>query len=133
MGPRDNTGNRDGGAGFDRNRNRSEGPTHTNESSPNSESATPQASRPAPVVHSENHGSPALAPRRPLPSTVDQESTGKPFTPPEPVSAADAADALFMRDDSDIQHGRRNQLKKKPKFDVNEEDVKSAAAEESKA
>ncbi len=133
--PRDNAGSREPGertGGFDRNRNRNEGQTHTNEPATTGESVASPASRPAAISNPESHGGPALAPRRPLPSTVDSVASNKEFTPPEPVSAAEAADALFMRDDSDIQHGRRNQLKKKPKFDVSEEDVKLAASEESK-
>lgn len=132
---RDASGGRDGGPnGGDRNRNRSETNTNGNDTThaPTNESA-PLTSRPAPIPTPENHGTPVFAPRRPLPSTVDQDGSAKEFTPPEPVSAADAADALFMRDDSDIQHGRRTQMKKKPKFDVSEEDVKTGATEESKA
>jgi hypothetical protein len=73
---------------------------------------------------------PALAPRRPLPSTVDQENTNVNAAPLD-ISApnASAEDALFTRDDSDIQHGRRHQPKKKPRFDLKEEEVK----EETKA
>jgi len=49
-------------------------------------------------------------------------------------NAAAAEDALFTRDDSDMQHGRRNQLKKKPRFEVAEEEAKEVKqAEESKA
>ena len=136
MGGRDAAGNRDGGerhGNHDRNRHRSEGFTNTNEPTATpSENAAPAVSRSAPYP-TPDHGGPALAPRRPLPSTVDQDSPAKEYHPPEPVSAADAADALFMRDDSDIQHGRRNQLKKKPKFDVSEEDLKATTTEESKA
>ena len=45
------------------------------------------------------------------------------------ASNGSAEDALFTRDDSDIQHGRRHQPKKKPRFELNEEEVK----EETKA
>lgn len=147
-GGRDGMGNREGGApreggdrhggpDRDRNRNRSESFSNANgagtEAAASTEGAPMAASRPAPIpAQDHSHSGPALAPRRPLPSTVDQDVSGKEFTPPEPVSADVAADAMFMRDDSDIQHGRRNQLKKKPKFDVSEEDVK-ATTEESKA
>lgn len=80
----------------------------------------------APVAHS----APALAPRRPLPSTVDQEASAPKEAPMDAVaSSAAAEEALFTRDDSDIQHGRRSQPKKKPRFDLNEEEVK----EETKA
>ena len=73
---------------------------------------------------------PALAPRRPLPSTVDQEASAPKEAPMDAVaSSAAAEEALFTRDDSDIQHGRRSQPKKKPRFDLNEEEVK----EETKA
>jgi hypothetical protein len=130
---RESSAGRDSGerGGHDRNRNRSETFSNTHESV-SGEAGAPLASRPAPVQAADHNSGPALAPRRPLPSTVDQEVSTKAFTPPEPISAGEAADALFMRDDSDIQHGRRNQLKKKPKFDVGEEDLKAAAAEETK-
>jgi len=72
-----------------------------------------------------------LAPRRPLPSTVDVEGEAKPVSAPEAsVNEAGAADPFFGRDDSDIQHGRRNQLKKKPKFAA--EDVEEKAPSEEK-
>jgi hypothetical protein len=72
-----------------------------------------------------------LAPRRPLPSTVvDQETSASKESHVDALAPNPTAeDALFTRDDSDIQHGRRNQLKKKPRFDVKEEEVK----EETKA
>ena len=62
---------------------------------------------------------------------MDGES--KPVAAPEiaPVNEAGAADPFFGRDDSDIQHGRRNQLKKKPKFAA--EDVEEKAPTEEKA
>lgn len=74
---------------------------------------------------------PVLAPRRPLPSTVDQEGPASAAAPAADALAPNAAaeEALFTRDDSDIQHGRRHQPKKKPRFDVAEEEVK----EETKA
>jgi hypothetical protein len=71
---------------------------------------------------------PALAPRRPLPSTVDAEAPAAKEPQAEALSTA-AEDALFTRDDADIQHGRRHQPKKKPRFDLSEEEVK----EETKA
>jgi hypothetical protein len=40
------------------------------------------------------------------------------------------SDPMFGQTDSDIQHGRRNQLKKKPRFDVAEEE---STPEETKA
>jgi hypothetical protein len=83
--------------------------------------------RPAP---SADVASPApLAPRRPLPSTVDVEGEPKAAPVSAPVDEAGAADPFFGRDDSDIQHGRRTQMKKKPKFDVDEVE----ATEETKA
>jgi hypothetical protein len=83
--------------------------------------------RPAPMA---DVASPApLAPRRPLPSTVDVEGEPKAAPAHAPVDEAGAADPFFGRDDSDIQHGRRTQMKKKPKFDVDEVE----ATEETKA
>lgn len=88
--------------------------------------AAPANAESAPVASS----APALAPRRPLPSTVDQEGPALNAAPVESSApAASAEDALFTRDDSDIQHGRRHQPKKKPRFELNEEEVK----EETKA
>jgi hypothetical protein len=85
------------------------------------ESAHHQDSAPA---HTER---PALAPRRPLAANVERE---------EPVTSAPVsnqpelpADAIFVGDDGDMQHGRRTQLKKKPRFNLDEEEIK---AEENK-
>jgi len=83
----------------------------------------------APVVNAAPAPS-VLAPRRPLPSTVDHEIPAAKEAQVDALAANPSAeDALFTRDDSDIQHGRRNQLKKKPRFDVKDEEVK----EETKA
>jgi hypothetical protein len=63
---------------------------------------------------------------------VDQETEHKEIPAMDSAAAAAAAeDALFARDESDMQHGRRNQLKKKPRFEVSEEEAKTA--EETKA
>lgn len=87
-------------------------------------------SRPAPTA---DITTPApLAPRRPLPSTIDSEGEARPAPAAESalaVNEAGAADPFFGRDDSDIQHGRRTQMKKKPKFDAEEIEEK---AEETK-
>jgi hypothetical protein len=87
------------------------------------------APRPAHAEPTASTGAP-LAPRRPLPSTVDADGEHKPHSAPEaaPANEAGAADPFFGRDDSDIQHGRRNQLKKKPKFAA--EDVEEKAPTE---
>ncbi|MDB5049592.1 MAG: hypothetical protein JWO30_2663 [Fibrobacteres bacterium] len=119
-------GGRDGG---DRNRNRSE-------SFGNSEAAPAEGvtSRPAPVASESapSHSAPALSPRRPLPSTVDHEVERKEIPAADSAAATAAAeDALFARDESDMQHGRRNQLKKKPRFEVADEEAKTT--EETKA
>ncbi len=123
----DRMGGREGG---DRNRNRSESFGNERESAP-AESAV----RPAPIASEgpSNHShAPALAPRRPLPSTVDHEAEHKEIPALDSAAAASAAeDALFARDESDMQHGRRNQLKKKPRFEVADEEVKTT--EETKA
>lgn len=92
------------------------------------------APRPAPIVTEHAAPTSALAPRRPLPSMVDHESIAREIPAPvEAMSASAAEDALFVRDDSDIQHGRRHQPKKKPRFNVGEEEVKAATTEETKA
>jgi hypothetical protein len=125
-GERSLSGGREGG---DRNRNRSESLGNERESAP-----VDGAPRPAPMASEApvNHSAPALAPRRPLPSTVDHEVEHKEIPAPDSAAAASAAeDALFARDESDMQHGRRNQLKKKPRFEVADEEVK--APEETKA
>jgi translation initiation factor IF-2 len=90
------------------------------------EAAPAEARAAAPA--SEGSSAPApLAPRRPLPSTVDAEDTKSAAAAPD---EATAADPFFNRDDSDITHGRRNQLKKKPKFE--EAEVEEKASEETK-
>jgi len=90
----------------------------TSEGSPtpaNDSVRAPEA-QPAPAQHQDR---PALAPRRPLPASVEREEAtahaGLPETP----------DAVFAGDESDIQHGRRTQVKKKPRFEINEEELKS--------
>lgn len=90
------------------------------------EPAQAEARAAAPAGEAPSSSPAPLAPRRPLPSTVDHEET-------KPAAVADeagAADPFFGRDDSDIQHGRRNQLKKKPKFD--EAEVEPSSTEETK-
>jgi hypothetical protein len=79
-------------------------------------------------------GEPALAPRRPLPSTVDAETETKELAAPEtsanaPLNDASVSDPMFGQTDSDIQHGRRNQLKKKPRFEVADEEAKETTEE----
>ncbi len=106
--------------GFGGEREPAAAPIVSNASAP-SESAPVVNAAPAPSV---------LAPRRPLPSTVDHEVPAAKENQGDALAANPSAeDALFTRDDSDIQHGRRNQLKKKPRFDVKDEEVK----EETKA
>jgi hypothetical protein len=71
---------------------------------------------------------PVLAPRRPLAASVDREES------PAAISSLPAApelppDAIFVGDDGDVQHGRRSSVKKKPRFEIDEEEAK---AEENK-
>jgi hypothetical protein len=61
---------------------------------------------------------PPLAPRRPLPAAVESEAREAPAQEVE-----SSGEGIFGSDD--IQHGRRTQLKKKPRFDVNEEEFKA--------
>ncbi len=108
----------------DRNRNRSEVFSNDKESAP--EGAAPRPVQP----HVEaNSGAGTLAPRRPLPSTVDHEVTARDIPAADSSGAVENTDALFVRDESDMQHGRRNQLKKKPRFEVNEEEIKATTEE----
>lgn len=119
-----------GREGGDRNRPRPESFGGERESAPVDGAPV---SRPAPAAPENPTPASVLSPRRPLPSMVDQEVTSRDIPAPvEAVSAAAAEDALFARDDSDIQHGRRHQPKKKPRFDLGEEETKPAA-EETKA
>lgn len=115
---------------FDRNRNRNEG--HSNTSEATSVDGAMATGRPSASEVAETNSAPVLAPRRPLPSTLSQEVSAKDLAPAEPIAAEVAADAMFMRDDSEMQHGRRTQMKKKPKFDVSEEEIQAASAEEAK-
>src|SRR6185295_18429441 len=93
------------------------------------EAASPAS---APIGGGEGGHAP-LSPRRPLPATVEESDTRENPTPAATAENAmiEAADPMFGRDDSDIQHGRRNQPKKKPRFEVEEEEVKNP--EETKA
>lgn len=94
------------------------------------------APRPAAAPSADHSAGAPLAPRRPLPSTVDHDAEHKPTPISEmgapAVNEVGAADPFFGRDDSDIQHGRRTQLKKKPKFEADEVEEK-APTEETKA
>ena len=84
----------------------------------------PQAPAPQPLSHAESMA--PLAPRRPLPSMVETTSSA-----PQPIKTAPESEpsmeGLFVGGDGDMQHGRRNQVKKKPRFEVNEEEVKVAS------
>jgi hypothetical protein len=126
--------------GGDRDRNR--GPrtdvfSNERDAAPATEGSAPIAA-PAPRMET-RHSAPAndgpvLAPRRPLPSTVEhEEHKDAPIVDNSnsPLNDASVSDPMFGQTDSDIQHGRRNQLKKKPRFNVAEEE--SSTPEETKA
>jgi hypothetical protein len=113
----------------DRNRDRSDRPqygggerrprefTDNRESAPSPAPVTqmePQRSEPPAL---QEHETP-LSPRRPLQATVDAEARSE---SPTPLIDSEPGPAGFG--DGDIQHGRRMQLKKKPRFD--ETEVKS--------
>lgn len=92
----------------------------SNESGAPAADGTPRAEQPA-------GERPALAPRRPLAASVDREENLA------PVSAVPAApelppDAIFVGDDGDVQHGRRSSVKKKPRFEIDEEIAKAEEA-----
>ena len=74
----------------------------------------------SPVPRNEPHMAP-LAPRRPLPSTVESHAHA-----PAPIATASEADnnveGMFSGD-GDMQHGRRNQIKKPKRFEVDEAEV----------
>lgn len=109
----DRFGGREGGR--DRNRDGFGGPR---------EGAPAETPAPAAVGESAPAQPVALSPRRPLPSTVEQEATIKDASADALSPNPSAEDALFVRNDEDITHGRRHQPKKKPRFDVAEEEVK---------
>ncbi|MEO6097953.1 MAG: hypothetical protein ABIW76_20740 [Fibrobacteria bacterium] len=123
----DRFGGREGG---DRNRTRSESPVGEAPVQAPSDS-TPRNSPLASEAPAQHTPPAALAPRRPLPSTVAHEVEAKDFPSHDPLAANAAADdAMFNRDDSDMTHGRRHAQKKKPRFEVNEPEAKT---EETKA
>ena len=122
-------GGREGGGGREGNR---EGGRERTREPFNGEPAAAEASRPAPVVSESapvQQAPAALSPRRPLPSTVDNDNGTKDASVDALAPNPTAEDALFVRNDEDITHGRRHQPKKKPRFNVEEEEVK----EETKA
>lgn len=129
----DRFGGREGGReGGDRNRTRADAPV--GEASAQGDLAPRSASVSSEAPHAQN-GAPtaALSPRRPLPSTVEHEVEAKDMPAVDSLAVNAAADdALFNRDDSDIQHGRRHQPKKKPRFDVVDE-AAEVKTEETKA
>ena len=115
----------------DRNRNQrlevfsNEKENHVEENVNGHKPAQPVASAPEAAPQNQQHISP-LPSRRPLPSAISRDEEVKPS-----FAAAPAEDAVMVgQDDSDIQHGRRNQLKKKPVFaDVKLEEVEAKATE----
>jgi hypothetical protein len=78
----------------------------------------PQPEYPAPAAES---GS-GLPPRRPLPSFSESPVERTETSAPSRESAADT----FVGSGDDVQHGRRTQLKKKPRFDFDEAETPPA-------
>jgi hypothetical protein len=76
----------------------------------------------APVVESRPAAeAPAgLPPRRPL-NTFSETPVARSDSSSSALSANDPVDATFVGSGDDVQHGRRTQLKKKPRFDIEEE------------
>lgn len=78
---------------------------------------------------SANTGFTPLSPRRPLPSQVArEEGEAKPFAA-EPAPAPEMAGDALYPNEGEIQHGRRNQLKRKPRFDAVPEETEAAPEE----
>jgi hypothetical protein len=101
-------GNREGGRGEGRPRR---------EFSETRDFAPSPAPESAPAAYSE----PGLPPRRALASFEAPASENVAAAP-----AAPAASETFVGSGDDMQHGRRTQLKKKPRFDFDEEETPAA-------
>ncbi len=121
---RDRDRNRDNRNGPDRNRNQrldvfsNEKEAPVEENTNGHRPALVVEAAPAPIV---NQSVSPLPARRPLPSAISQEEAKISISAPAAQEAA-----IFAQDDADIQHGRRNQLKKKPVFaDVKMEEVEA--------
>lgn len=88
------------------------------------ETRAPREAADAPRVEAphDNSAAPApagLPPRRPpLPTQADTSAPASAGTESSPASFADAT---FVGQSDDVQHGRRTQLKKKPRFDIEDE------------
>ena len=60
-----------------------------------------------------------LSPRRPLPATVETHEHRNTAAP-----SFEGGSEAFVGTDNDMQHGRRTQMKKKPRFEMDEAEVK---------
>ncbi len=96
-------------------------------------SAPRRFEQPALVENNHNDNVPpvGLAPRRRLPTAGrDEEQSLADLKP----AAETSHDHLFVgADDGEIQHGRRNQLKKKPRFDLDEAEATESPRAETNA
>lgn len=66
-----------------------------------------------------------LSPRRPLSPTVETDSNASHQTSNIPSSENEGGSDGFVGNDNEMQHGRRTQLKKKPRFEFDEAEVKT--------
>ena len=82
-----------------------------------------------PVMRSEAHAAPAvsheapLSPRRPLAATAEVGNNSNPISMSS--SENETPSEVFAGSDNDVQHGRRMQLKKKPRFEFDEAEAKT--------
>ncbi len=90
--------------------------------------------QPALVEHNSNDNIPpaGLAPRRRLPSSVHEDEQSH-SAEAKPAAEENHAHLFVGADDGEIQHGRRNQLKKKPRFDLDTPEAAEKTREETKA
>lgn len=98
------------------------------ESAPVSQSVAQPVSEPAPMRAEMPASAPMmdapLSPRRPLSSTMETESSTR-QSPILPSSENEGGSENFVGSDNDMQHGRRTQMKKKPRFELDEAEVKT--------
>ncbi len=89
------------------------------QNAPVSQPAQPVMRNEAPVSMPQQDA--PLSPRRPLPATVETHDNHNTPTTPSFEGGSEA----FVGTDGDMQHGRRTQIKKKPRFEMDEAEVKT--------
>lgn len=129
-GRREGRENREGREGRREGRENREGREHREGREPRAEGRSdnrdhraPRDAADTPVAEPSRETSAAQAPaglpprRPPLPSVPETPAAGS----PDVLASPAGTEATFVGQSDDVQHGRRTQLKKKPRFDIEDE------------